>query len=896
MTAAYTQANRALMVSTPLGGDALLLDSFSAVETMSEPFSIRLDLLALPTTPVPFEKLLTQPITVAVTPPDGSPQRFFHGLVTRFGQGRQARGIEGTVQLIRYFAELRPAFWLLSRRVRSRIFQSMSVPDILKDVLTGTEVSFRLEGKYEPREYCVQYRESDFAFASRLMEDEGIHYYFVFTARSHQMIIADTPGGHGTIAGKSTLPYKPSGGGGADPIIASWEKVQELRSNRVVLWDYSFQTPDKNLEAQHGLPTQMMAGTIKHQLAVGTSDKFETFDDPGGYAHRFDDTAPNGSAQPDRLRHLFSDNTRMATLRAEQEAAGALTLNGTGSCRHFTAGHGFTLSDHFNGNGPYTLTQVEHNGSQAGSYTTEGGRGLEYRNSFRCIPAALPFRPQRHTAQPQIDGFLTARVVAPAAPPGTTPPEIATDKYGRIKVQFHWERDKKPSCWVRVATAWAGQGWGLTHIPRVGQEVIVAFEDGHPDRPLVVGCVPNAQHLPPYPLPEQRTTSGLKSRSSPGGGPENYNELRFEDQKDAERVHLQAERDFTRLVKHDETAEIRGHRSEVLTQGNETLTLDKGSRAHKIAADDTLEIGGDQTIKVTGDSVTLVGGTHSVIAAGGSTINYVSGDYGIVLQNGTFSVDVGVGNRITVNPHGALSLTATAAPTGSIALVASQGVELRVGANVLAINRAGITLKAAGNTIHLGAAGVEVHSPGVVSMDAPMMQFNSGGATGSQPDPAISKAATAELPPAPKMDAFFEKDPLGQKLKDDVQAKQTAASPPKPADKKPTKAAPVKPTPSKSPQATIQQQQQTGRELRRKKLEQTEQETLAATTGPELEKQRREAIEQVKKKVQSGSTPDGAVQRTADQDVTQTSAPRTNRERLERERLERERLNRRPPR
>jgi type VI secretion system secreted protein VgrG len=229
-------------------------------------------------------------------------------------------------------------------------------------------------------------------------------------------------------------------------------------------------------------------------------------------------------------------------------------IEGTSTCRHLAGGHKFTLDRHFDANGQYVLTRVEHSASVVGAYTTGEAPAVPYSNSFRCIPVALPFRPARLTPRARVYGTQSATVVGPSGE------EIFTDKYGRVKVQFPWDRqgtnDANSSCWVRVGTLWAGQQWGAIHIPRVGQEVIVAFEEGDPDRPIIVGSVYNASMMPPYTLPDNRTQSGIKSRSSLQGSTDNFNELRFEDKKDSELIFFHAEKDFQREVENNDTLKV----------------------------------------------------------------------------------------------------------------------------------------------------------------------------------------------------------------------------------------------------------------------------------------------------------------------------------------------------
>src|SRR6266540_4525699 len=288
--AKYSQAGRLLAVSTPLGPDALLLERLSGTEAISALFSFRLDMLAPRDQPVAFDGLLGQAVTVAVAMPAGT--RYFNGIVRRLSEGGE---VHGAAEFVRYQAEIVPKLWLLTRSFRSRIFQQIAVPDILKKVLAGLDVSWQLQGKYQPRDYCVQYRESDFAFASRLMEDEGIYYYFKHTDGSHQLVVADTPQSHADVPGPQTLDYEAViGGTREEDRILVWQKTQEVRTGKYLLRDHCFEKPDDNLEASRPILDSVTAGTVAHKLKAGGADKLEAYDYPGGYAGRFDGVTPGG--------------------------------------------------------------------------------------------------------------------------------------------------------------------------------------------------------------------------------------------------------------------------------------------------------------------------------------------------------------------------------------------------------------------------------------------------------------------------------------------------------------------------------------------------------------------------------------------------------------------------
>jgi type VI secretion system secreted protein VgrG len=354
----------------------------------------------------------------------------------------------------------------------------------------------RLAGAYPERNYVVQYNESDFAFVSRLLEIEGIAYYFRHDAGGHVMVLADSPEAFADLPG--THPYRPVTLLPAVGSILSWGKTQEIRSGKVTLWDHSFETPGDHHEAQATIQETVFAGPIEHHLAAGGGDSLEVFDYPGYYAQRFDGVAPGGEMRPGEVAKIDAEGRRVAATRIQEEATQALVVNGVSVAPDLAAGHLVTISGlSVPFNGRYLVSRVTHRLNQSSSLS--GG----YRNEFTCIPAGLPYRPPRVTPKPRMAGMETAVVVAP---PGE---EIFTDKYGRVKVKFHWDRTGRDegggstSCWIRVASPWAGAGTGAGGgpliLPRVGWEVVVAFLHGDPDQPIIVGSVFNADHLPPPP-------------------------------------------------------------------------------------------------------------------------------------------------------------------------------------------------------------------------------------------------------------------------------------------------------------------------------------------------------------------------------------------------------------
>jgi len=580
-TTSYTQAESPLRFrSSGLGEDDLLIVGLRGTEGLSQLYEFTLDLLAPTTTAISFDAVLGRTAVVACEPVEGEP-RWVHGIVSELVE------LDRNSDFISYRAVLVPQLWMTTKQLQSRIFQHTTIPDILKTLLAGYDVKFRIQGKYYPRDYCVQYRESDFAFLSRLMEEEGIWYYFVHNESKEALIVGDDPSGHVDVIGDKTIRYSAiPEGNEATTVIDRWHKTQKLSAGKVTLRDYCFEMPDKDLHAEVGLLGSVAVGSVTHKLlAQGVAD-VEIYDYPGGYAQRFDGIDRGGAEQPSDLQRIFEDNTRTAKIRIQQESMEALRIRARSNCLQITSGASFTLNNHDDGDGDYLITSVQHQFSSGGPYRSGDVTTLVIRNEFECLPAGLPFRPTRSTPRPVVRGTQTAMVVGPAGE------EIFCDKYGRVKVQFHWDRDGKrdadSSCWIRVATIWAGKGYGVLHVPRIGQEVVVDFLEGDPDQPIIVGSVYNAEQMPPVKLPKERMFSGTRSNSSPGGG--GFNGVVSNDTRGKELVTVNSQYDMKYHVGHNEVQTVDNNRK-ITVDGthNETIkkdtsiTVSDGKYEHNVA-------------------------------------------------------------------------------------------------------------------------------------------------------------------------------------------------------------------------------------------------------------------------------------------------------------------------
>lgn len=556
---AYTQENRVMAIETPLGQDELLLAEFHGTESVSRLYRFELTLFS-ENHNIVFEDIIGKNVTIRVLLADGSP-RYINGIIAAFAQQRGGGESASGIDLAIYTATLVPWFWLLTRCACSRIFQNLAVPDIFEKVLSGRgfqDYKLQLHGSYDIREYCVQYRETDFNFLSRLLEEEGIYYFFEHEHGKHALVLADMPEDHKPCPKQEQARYQLTAGTWLDEdVITALEKRQEITVSKYALADYNFKMPGTDLKVE-----------ASSQQALAPKE-LELYDYPGIYEKR---------AGGERRSHL----------RMQEEEARITAINGVSNCRAFASGYRFDLKDHYRtdlADKSFVLTQVDHHASEEESYLAGStDSAFKYSNNFKCIPFEVPFRPLRLTPKPLVQGSQTAIVTGPSGE------EIYTDEHGRVKVQFHWDRegkkDDKTSCWIRVSQAWAGAGWGAMTIPRIGHEVIVDFLEGDPDRPIIIGRVYHGINKPPYGLPGDKTKSTLKSDSSKGGG--GSNELRFEDKKGAEEIYLHGQKDWTIGIENDKNQTV---------GNNETLSVGT-NRDKSVGSDQSETIGANKKIQV----------------------------------------------------------------------------------------------------------------------------------------------------------------------------------------------------------------------------------------------------------------------------------------------------------
>jgi len=545
------QNNRFASVTTPLGPDVLLFSRMSGYEEMSRLFEYEVDLLvenkslgSIVTAGFPVNKVLGQAMTVALESPSGD-TRYYHGLVTQFRHHGAAD------DCFLYRAVLSPWLWFLTRTSNCRIFQDKSVPDIIKKVFADNgfnDFKMELTNTYKPRNYCVQYRETDFNFVSRLMEYEGIFYFFEHEKTKHTLVIADSINAYQTIADYATIPYFPPENveRRKQDHIFEWHTAHKVQSGTYVLNDYDFEKPKSNLVTK-------FIEKKPHSHAEG-----EQYDYPGNY---FD--PPTGETYA---------NIRLDELQTDYEV-----IQGRGNAMGLTTGMLFSLEHYYID--PENIKYVVISANfliVSNQYRSTSDEETLYECNFKAIRSTQQFRPQRLTSAPFVQGPQTATVV------GKVGEEIWTDKYGRIKVQFHWDRegkmDESSSCWVRVSHPWAGKNWGAVSIPRIGQEVIVDFLEGNPDRPIITGRVYNALQLPPYGLPAAAVVSGIKSNTHKGKG---YNEMSMDDTAGKEKITIHGQYDMNTTVEHDQTNTVKNDFTETITQ-NAKIEISKGTYNHDV--------------------------------------------------------------------------------------------------------------------------------------------------------------------------------------------------------------------------------------------------------------------------------------------------------------------------
>src|SRR6266700_3391423 len=708
--AAIPIGNRTVEIFPPAKAGLVTFESMTASESLGRPFEIDVDMLS-PTGDIPVSEVLGQPFSIALS--QGlPPPRWWNGIVTRFAQ------VAWTGAAFRFRAKLRPTMWLMTRRSNCKVFQHTTIPDLVTSLFAANGVAVKRHlGRtdYPEWEYLVQYNETDFNFVSRLMELEGIYYYFVHENGKHTLWLVDALTVPDKIPGVSTIPFATTGDRALNPaiqheMIDSWSAALQVEPGAFVAMEYDFEDPRNELKS-----------TLAAPKPAATAE-YEMFEYPGVYIDS-------------------GDRDDYVARRLEEQQVDHEQIQGTGNARALAPGFLFTLDDHpaHSQNKEYLLTAVSYQ-LTATQHTSGGGdAGPDYRCSFFGIDGKRKYYPPLVTRRPFVQGPQTAVVVGPKSE------EIWTDDYGRVKVQFHWDRfgkrDEDSSLFVRVSQAWAGSGWGGVQVPRIGQEVVVDFLEGNPDRPIITGRVYNQANMPPF----NKTQSGIRTHSTPGGGPSNYNELRFEDAKGKEELCMQAERDQNTLVKHDQSITVNGNRS-VTVGGNETISV-SGTRSTTITKKETETFNDAREMTVAQTNTETVTGKDTETFKGGRDVTVTQGD--------TLTVN---GSDKTDTVHGKYDVTADSefkVTQGGTSMLIKDSVDVNSTGKIFLHNSPSSYVKIEGGVLTVsadsevklqcGSSWVSIKD-GVIELNGPQMVKATGGGSGVelvQPGATLSgKTAT----------------------------------------------------------------------------------------------------------------------------------------------------------
>lgn len=727
----WSEANRPFRLKTPLGADVLLVSEWDGEERVGTLFrftvrawSARADIAA--------KDLLLKTVTLLLRLPDGT-DRSIHGVVSRFSQGGTA-----PVGLTAYELEIVPPHWMLSLDTGFDIFQNQSARDVCGALLKGTPFEWKLVRTLEPRPYCMRYRESRWQCVARLLEQEGVWFRFDHSGSEAKLVLADSVASAQAAWGVDTLHF--SDAASTDTRLAALRvESQPFVAETRLRTASEFHTTRNvgNVVSSSGSfkpPADLKAYAFEQQLAAHRS----------GISHSGGETSGDAGKLPD-------DTKVYARLRQEAAEARGTLYHGESSYSGLQAGARTTVKDHPTAalNVPLFVLAVRHKGAN-GSYTGGDKAEPSYTNHFEAIPASTPYRPPRTTPWPHVGGSHVGTVVGPAGE------EIYTDKHGRVQVVFRWDVENATSldraCWIRVAQPFAGQSFGAVFLPRIGHEVLVEFLDGNPDNPIIVGSLYNDANLPPWKLPDHKTQSGVRTHSTLKGGADDFNELRFEDKKDAELLYMQAQKDLETLVKnderrkvlHDRTTTIKRHDEKTVEEGDDKTTVSKGEQVITVAdnnrtltvaknhsvtvgENDAATIGKDRALDVGQNEETTIG-ANATLSVGADRSHTVGGNESISV-GGTLEHTVGgdrtdeVGGSHDISVNGSLSITVGQ----SITISAGQKITLKVGANVVEIDASGVTVK--GTTVAVQGQATAVVKGAITEIKGSGMVKIQGGVT-----------------------------------------------------------------------------------------------------------------------------------------------------------------------
>ncbi|WP_404343664.1 type VI secretion system Vgr family protein [Pseudoalteromonas mariniglutinosa] len=581
-----TQDKNVIQIDTPAGKDALYLTRFVAQESMSDLFILSANMYTIGTQ-IAHEDLVGKAVAIKVKNADGGSERYYHGIVSSLvSNGSRTADLDEQKNYIDYSATIVPYAASMRNRKNSRIYQKKTIKEIFTDLFGQHNVAFsdKTTKSYPKYEYCVQYQESDFDFIQRLLQQEGIFYFFEHTKSDHTLVLADDITAYEECS-ESSVVY--SSGHLSESHVSRWQGGLSLAPGSYKRVGYDFKQPPRYPDGEHAkpaLPTQSVAEIFEYTAEA--------------------ECHPRAAG--------------LSAIQLESLQRDMRLCSGRSDCRSFSVGKLFSFKKHedprlegksFVISSMLTSVTVPN---QSGANQSAGSE--VYANHFECVPKDVPYRAQANKKKPVINGVQTAIVT------GDSADEIMVDQYGRVKVQFDWDRegkkDSQSSCWIRVAQNWAGKKWGAFFFPRVGQEVLVDFINGDPDQPIISGAVYNADLMPPYALPAEKTQSGIKTRSTKEGGADNFNELRFEDKKGHELVYMQAEKDKQLYVKNDQKEKIDNDR--FLEVGNNDDAKIKVNRTTEVGENDTLNIGKVLNIEAGKEIVIKTGSAQIKMSSNGN--------------------------------------------------------------------------------------------------------------------------------------------------------------------------------------------------------------------------------------------------------------------------------------
>ena len=664
----HTQADRLMKFTSPLGEDVLLIETFAGSDALSHLFNFTGELLADAGTTIDPADLIGQKVTIELALLDVQGSRYINGIVAAFDQAA------GDDEFDVYRVHIVPSLWQLDLGTNTRVFQGKTVMDIIKEVIQtyGISMADKTEGTLQQLDYCTQYQETDFHFISRLAEQHGIFYWFEHTDSDNKVNFGNSRTPYTDCPLVSTISYAPN----ADTAQDRYEStIDEFRSRAAMVvgkhtvWDYDF----RSYQANKGDP--------RDTASPFANNAYERYVYPGGEEGYVKETAK----QLTTPAHAKGFNDA----RAGAHDAAAEVYSGVSGARTLVSGYTFDLEDHPRDawNRTYLLTEVAHQVDQVPPYRTAGGGDERsgYRNRFSAISSDALFRPRAKAIKPMVHGPQTAMVVVASGE------EIHLDKYGRVCVQFFWDRTRAANTvdntWVRVAQPWAGSGWGTFFWPRVGDEVIVQFLNGDPDNPIVVGSVYNGVNMPKYALPDMSTRSGLVTRSSKEGGAANANELRFEDKKGSEQVFINAEMDMDHRTENDHRRFV-GGKDSLMVKGvqYDEITGDRHSNmkanlVQKIAEKSDLDVGTDMNHKIGSNYSLKVGQNHGEKVGMNYAVDagmevFLKAGMTVVVEAGVELCLKGAGGFITIGPSGVMISGTTVMINSGGAAVAGSPAQL----------------------------------------------------------------------------------------------------------------------------------------------------------------------------------------------------------------------------